>query len=110
MTHTYKVYILSHPQHGSYIGVTKRPLEVRLGEIIRDKRNDKVCKLRAAIKESEGFDWTMELLEDVNASNLGEARVFERKYINQIKPNLNERVPPKKSKSKGVFIPTKCHN
>ena len=109
MTHTYKVYILSHPKHGAYIGVTKRPLEVRLGEIIRDKRKSNVCKLRAAIQESEGFDWTMEILEDdVSAENLGEARVFERKYINQIKPNLNERVPPKKSKSK--FIPTKCHN
>lgn len=108
MTPTYKVYILSHPKHGAYVGVTKRPLEVRLSEIIRDRRKSNVCKLRAAIKESEGFDWTMELLEDISASNLGEARVFERKYINQIKPNLNERVPPKKSK--GGFIPTKCHN
>ena len=41
MTHKYKVYILSHPKHGSYIGVTKRPLEVRLSEIIRDKKEIK---------------------------------------------------------------------
>lgn len=106
----YTVYRLSHKDHGSYVGVTKRSLRERKSEILRRTRNLQ-CKIQKAVADSGGKGWTISALEKgIKAPDLGSARRLERKWKKIINPNLNEPAPRLDASSKaGLFVPTPCH-
>ena len=105
---SYTVYLLEHKQHGKYVGVTSRNLNVRFQELMRDTRKHGSCKVRAAIKRSGGRGWKISAVESFKAASLADARKVERRVKRDVRPNLNE-PSPKPGGAGGRFLPGRCH-